>query len=253
MSEHDLKALRAELDEADTHLLAAFEKRMLISGKIALVKKESGTAVRDPLREGKVILNRMEQVSPVTARYIPLLYSRLMELSRFHQQETVKPVNRDNVILVGMPGCGKSTVGKILAEQLGYRFWDTDLEIERKTGMPIPDIFTEMGENEFRNLETEAVRSACSGSGRVIATGGGAVKSELNRRLIRERGFVVQLLRNIEMLPVRDGRPLSSRREKLNELWIERSSLYAECAHVCIPNESSPDECAVRIVELYRD
>ncbi len=98
-----------------------------------------------------------------------------------------------NIILVGFMGTGKSTVSRLLSERLSWESLDTDEEIVRMAGKPIPQIFAEDGEPAFRDWESEAVREALNGERRIVATGGGAVLREMNRQRMREGGWVVAL------------------------------------------------------------
>lgn len=100
---------------------------------------------------------------------------------------------RENIVLIGFMGSGKSAIGRNVARRLGFQFIDTDQLIIERVGMPIPQIFAERGEEAFRELETSAIDSLGHLSRCVIATGGGAVLREQNRALLRELGFVVGL------------------------------------------------------------
>ncbi len=131
----------------------------------------------------------------------------------------------ENIVLVGMPGCGKSTVGKALASKLGKKFLDTDELVEKKYGKRIPQIFEEKDEEYFRNLESEAVFEASIQRGAVIATGGGAVLREENRRYLSQNGKIVFLNRDITKLST-NGRPLSKNAEALEEMFKIRLPLY---------------------------
>lgn len=129
-----------------------------------------------------------------------------------------------NIVLIGMPGSGKSMTGKELARQTGREFIDTDEMVEKRAGRSIPEIFREFREVVFRQMETEALRNAAKKSGCVIATGGGIVKIPENRRLIRQNSFCVFLDRNLSVLPT-DGRPLSQK-SGVEALARERLPLY---------------------------
>lgn len=129
-----------------------------------------------------------------------------------------------NIILLGMPGSGKSTTSQELARLTGREFIDTDEQIIKKAGKSIPEIFSDSGEEAFRQIETEVLREASKKSGCVIATGGGIVKRPENLRLIRQNGFCVFLDRDIASLPT-DGRPLS-RQTGVKALTKERLPLY---------------------------
>ena len=129
-----------------------------------------------------------------------------------------------NIILIGMPGCGKTSIGQALANKTGREFADTDDRITRTSGKSIPAIFAEDGEEAFRNMETDALKSLCKQSGLIIATGGGIVTRPENQRLIRQNGIVIYLNRDVSQLPV-SGRPLSER-EGANKLAAVRLPLY---------------------------
>ncbi|MBQ3222459.1 MAG: shikimate kinase [Clostridia bacterium] len=135
-------------------------------------------------------------------------------------------VQRDmkSIALIGMPGCGKSSIGQVLAEMTGRTFIDVDELIVRMAGKPIPQIFAQEGETAFRALETQALAAAAKESRAVIATGGGVVTQERNRDILRRNCTVVLIERNLSELPIA-GRPLSQGRG-VEELWRERKPLY---------------------------
>jgi shikimate dehydrogenase len=138
---------------------------------------------------------------------------------------------KQNLVLVGMPGCGKSTLGKILAEQTGKEFFDTDAEVERDFGKKIPEIFSQLGEEGFRSLETDAIRKGSLSGGKVIATGGGAILREENVRLLRQNGVILFLDAPLESLVATSDRPLSSNAADLKRRYEERYDLYCAAAH----------------------
>ncbi len=152
-----------------------------------------------------------------------------------------------NVVLVGMPGCGKTTVGKIVAERLGRPFVDTDSEIERAAGEPIKDIFAKYGEEYFRTLEEKAVGDAGKLAGAVVSVGGGAVMREANRDALRQNGTVVYLTRKTEDL-AREGRPLSADAD-LGKMLAERAPLYEKISDFTVPNDGDPEKAADIIIE----
>ena len=155
-----------------------------------------------------------------------------------------------NLVLVGMPGCGKSTIGAKLAQALDMPLVDLDEEIVRAAGMSIPEIFRTEGEAGFREREAEQVKRFGSEGGRVLVTGGGAIKREDNRAHLRMNSFVVQLKRSLDALPM-DGRPLSKDRQALETMWKERAPLYAACADTIIENDSTIDACVQAIKEAF--
>ena len=155
-----------------------------------------------------------------------------------------------NLILVGMPGCGKSCIGQALAQQMDRPFVDLDGEIVRRAGKSIPEIFAEGGEAAFRALEQDVVCAVCKGKGAVIATGGGAVLRADNVRAMRQNGRLCLLTRNLEALPT-EGRPLSKSPEALREMWRVREPFYRAAADFTIENDAAPDIVAARAEEAY--
>ena len=145
------------------------------------------------------------------------------------------------IALVGMPGCGKSTVGRHLARHLRLRLVDSDHEIERRIGMPIRDWFAAQGEAAFRDIEQEVIAALCADEGIVLATGGGAVLRPANRELLSRHAHVFYLRSTPEELFRRlrhdTHRPLLQVRDplrRLRELYRERDPLYRQVAHYII-------------------
>ena len=154
----------------------------------------------------------------------------------------------ENIVLIGMPGCGKSTVGKALAKKLGKDFVDADAEIIRLAGKPIPRIFAEDGEEVFREWETKALADLGKRSGLVIATGGGCVTRQRNLPHLRQNGTVFWLKRDLEKLPT-DGRPLSQA-NKLTDMYEQRRLLYAAFADQVVGNDGPLGDTLARIMEV---
>lgn len=150
-----------------------------------------------------------------------------------------------NIVLIGMPGCGKSTVGQALAERMGRPFVDLDEELVRRAGCTIPEIFAHQGEAAFRALEHEVVRDMGARTGLVISTGGGVVTRRENFAPLRQNGVILHLRRALDHLPV-DGRPISQRTD-LHQLWQQRSPLYGAFAQGEIPNDDTLDSTLERI------
>ena len=151
----------------------------------------------------------------------------------------------ENIVLIGMPGCGKSTVGAALAALTGREAVDIDAEIERRAGCTIPEIFARGGEAEFRRLEREATAEAGKRTGCILLTGGGAVKTPENYGALRQNGRIYHLLRDVGTLPT-DGRPLSQGAD-LAAMWRERKPLYERFRNVVIDNNSPAEETAQAI------
>lgn len=157
--------------------------------------------------------------------------------------------DQTNLVLIGMPGCGKSTIGAELAQLSGRPLIELDAEIVRKAGKSIPEIFRDDGEKVFRDLESQVLQEAVLKSGQIIATGGGAVLRPENRRALRQTGRVYFLRRNLNVLPT-DGRPLSQTGD-LQQMYQERLPMYQVASDTSIENqEVSPAEVAA---EVWRD
>lgn len=143
-------------------------------------------------------------------------------------------LDKKNLVLIGMPSCGKSTIGKAVAKILGKQFFDSDEEIVKDAKMTIPEVFENYGEEYFRTLESEIIAQLSAKQGIVIATGGGAVLNKRNIELLRQNGLIVFLDRPLEQLITTDDRPLSKNREMLKKRYNERYSLYCESADIRI-------------------
>ena len=148
--------------------------------------------------------------------------------------------DKQNIVLLGMPSSGKTTVGRILAEKCGKELADTDEYIVKKIGMPIADFFAKHGEAEFRKIEKETVAGLASTGGKIIATGGGAVLDAENVRALKQNGVLVFLDRRPENLIATDDRPLASRRSALEKLYAERYDIYCAAAEVHIDANTTP-------------
>lgn len=154
----------------------------------------------------------------------------------------------ENIVLIGMPGCGKSTVGKALADKYGKQFTDADALIEEMAGKPIPEIFAKDGEEVFREWETKALEYLGKQSGLVIATGGGCVTKQRNYPLLHQNGQIIWLQRSLELLPS-DGRPLSQT-HKMSDMYAVRKGMYAQFADQIIDNNGSISDTLEQIGEL---
>ena len=152
-----------------------------------------------------------------------------------------------NIVLIGMPGCGKSTVGKLLAETLGREFCESDALVEREAALSIPEIFRREGEAGFRKRETAALAELGRLSGAVIATGGGCVTREENYPLLHQNGVIVRLQRRLDRLP-REGRPLSLQSD-IGELYERRRLYYERFADFSISNDGTPEETVRAIMD----
>jgi len=155
-----------------------------------------------------------------------------------------------NILFVGMPSSGKSTIAKILAKKLDREFVDTDLLIEKTENISIPKIFETKGEDYFRNIETKVLKGIVSNFSKVIATGGGIILKEENRELIKKNSFVVYLKRDIDKLSTKN-RPLSKDKETLIKMQEVRKPFYEELADIIIDNNSDLESAIEEILVKY--
>lgn len=187
-----------------------------------------------------------------------MLVAQAKESSEWFQEKTIDDAQiglihkelrsqMENIILIGMPGCGKTTVGKLIAQHTHRKFVDTDAEVEALAKKSIPRIFAEDGEDIFRAYETKVLSKLGRQSGLVIATGGGCVTRRENYEHLHQNGCLIWLQRDIQTLPT-DGRPLSAS-GKLEEMYRIRKPLYKAFADHQIMN-CTPKQAAEEILTL---
>ncbi len=173
--------------------------------------------------------------------------------------ETTEQIYREilfdkrSIVLTGMPGSGKTTLGKLLAEKLGRPLIDTDTALVERAGMPVTEIFATRGEASFRDLETAVVKDVCRTGGAVIATGGGAVLRKENVDAMKQNGTVVFLDRPLETLLPTDDRPLANDAEKIRRLYTERLPIYRAAADVTVSVHGTPEDSADDILRSLRE
>ena len=155
---------------------------------------------------------------------------------------------QNNIVLIGMPGCGKSTVGKILAEKLQRPLLDTDEEIVKTDGRTIPEIFEAKGEKFFRELETDAVKSVGKQLSKIVATGGGAVMKKENRDALKQNGTVIYLKKDLSLLAL-DGRPLSKDEDAVRKIYEARKDTYEAFADFTVEVDADAEITAERVIK----
>ena len=165
--------------------------------------------------------------------------------SRIVQIHAALQAQMENIILVGMPGCGKTTIGRLLARETGKQFVDADEALEARVGRKITDIIPTDGEAAFRCLETETLAELGKQSGFVIATGGGCVTQERNYPLLHQNGTILWLTRALDKLPT-EGRPLSQT-GKLQQMLATRQPMYRRFADAVIENDGTVEETLAQI------
>ncbi len=155
-----------------------------------------------------------------------------------------------NIILIGMPGSGKSTIAQMLSEKLNRTVVELDKEVEKKSGKSIPDIFSEQGEEGFRRLETQVIEEFGKRSGLILSTGGGCVTREENYPFLHQNGVIVRITRDLSKL-ARDGRPLSQNAD-LAEMASARDPFYSRFADITVSNDGEPQETVMAIMEALK-
>jgi len=215
--------------------------------------------VYNPLRT-QLLMQAEELGIPCEGGLSMLIYQGVLACEIFEG----KPIDRErvvkaeralrrsvtNLVLIGMPGCGKSTIGEKLARLLDMPLVDIDAEIAKEACMTIPEIFAKEGEAGFRRREREQITRFGSVGGNVLVTGGGAVKDPMNRTYLRMNGYVAHITRSLDMLSM-EGRPLSQSREALQAMWQERKPLYEACRDADFANDGTVDTCVQTIKEAF--
>lgn len=207
-------------------------------------------AVYNPLCTNLVMKAKRNGIKAENGLYM-LVMQAVVAVEKFLDKQIPKTVadsvfasvraSKENIVLTGMPGSGKSTVGKLINAD-GFSFVDTDEEIEKRCGCSIKELIESKGEKYFRDLETEVIKDVSSESCRIISTGGGAVLREENVDSLKRNGKLFFINANPDRLYPTDDRPLSDTAEKLRKLYKERMDIYTATADVIVPDMSTPEE-----------
>lgn len=201
-------------------------------------------AVYNPLRTN-LVLDALERGIKAEGGLYMLVMQAVVAVERFLDtripKETADRVftsvlaSKENIVLTGMPGSGKSTVGQLLDLE-GFELVDTDTEIEKRCGCTIKELIAEQGEIAFRDLETQVVRDVSSVSGRIISTGGGAILRKENVRCLKRNGRLYFIDADLSRLRATGDRPLSNTQDKLTKLYNDRIGIYRATADVTVPD-----------------
>ncbi len=218
-------------------------------------------AVYNPLETTLVRLGREAGIKGVTGLYMlvsqAVLAYEIFTGKALDTQAVTDEIflklkkEKQNIVLVGMPGSGKSTVGRLLSEMTGRGFTDTDDVISEKYGV-ISEIFSKYGEGYFRHRESEAVKEAAKKGGYVIATGGGAILRQENVDALRQNGVIFFLNRPLEDIMPTSDRPLSSDFEALKKRFDERYDKYKAAGDYEIFIDGNPENAAKKILEIMK-
>lgn len=159
---------------------------------------------------------------------------------------------KQNIVLIGMPGCGKSTLGKYLAKHYNLEFCDSDNEIVKTHG-DIPTIFKTKGEDAFRDIESAVIREISLKTGQVIATGGGVIKRPENIDYLKQNGCIIFIDRPFDSLQTGHGRPLSPDVQKLKALYDERMPIYNAVCDIKVDADGTVEQNVQRIIDKYNE
>lgn len=215
-------------------------------------------AVYNPLRSTLVLSAQQKGINAVGGLY--MLVAQAAKAVEYFLETTLPQsetdrvfqklaAQKENIVLIGMPGCGKSSVSEALAALTGRKTVDTDVLITQKAGKPISQIFEELGEQGFREMETEVIRELAPEQGLIIATGGGAILREENITQLRRNGKLVFLDRPLEHLVATSDRPLSSDRAALEQRYKERYDKYCAAADLKVSVPEGVEQTANLILK----
>ena len=205
-------------------------------------------AVYNPLRTNLVLDAKKRGIKAEGGLFM-LVMQAVVAVEKFLDADISKSVadgvfasvlaSKENIVLTGMPGSGKSTVGKILDVD-GYEFFDTDDQIEKRCGCSIKELIESKGEMYLRDLESEVIRDLSKENRRIISTGGGAVLREENVRALKQNGRIFFIDAPLSRLSATSDRPLSNTDDKLKKLYNDRIDIYKATADVTVPDHDSP-------------
>lgn len=231
---------------------------------ISVFKKLSGVvdAVYNPLKTRLVLEAQKRGIKAEGGLYMLAaqgVYASALFLGREVNAADIEKAYFDvlaekrNIVLTGMPGAGKTTVGGLIAEATGKPFFDSDREIVNEIKMPVSDFFAQFGEPAFRKKEKEIIKRLSSVGGRIIATGGGAVLDCENIDALKQNGVIVFLDTPIEKIAETDDRPLSSTRAALEKRYAERYRIYCDTADIKIVNNSTAKQAADGVLSVLKN
>lgn len=246
MSESELCAFRAAINEIDNSIVELLSERFEVVSQIAQFKRENGIQIEDNKREAELFA-LLAQKCEANSVEIKRVFTAICNNSKRIQRRSL------NLYLIGMPGCGKSRCGYTLSNILDLPFADTDKLIMREKGQSIDEIFDTLGEPAFRKMETDMLLKLASQGGTIVATGGGVLTTPANIPIIRSSGYTVFLDRKPDELvnqKIRNRPLIRDGKEAIIRLYRERRSSYIQNADYI----DNPDSRGVigRIISSYK-
>ncbi len=246
----DIKEIYKKIDQYDVILADTYAKRLNALRTVAQYKSDNKLPIIDELRNAAIIASAEQVTEDDKLRpYVKNFMEEAVEISnsfiRNHMQQ--------HIFIIGMPGAGKTTVGRALAERLGMDFHDVDEEIQKKTGKTIQNIIIYDGEDKFRQFEYDAIGEILRQKPSVIATGGGTVMSDETVTLMKNNGIIVFVHRGVQSILEDldlEIRPLVKESiEYIFRVYEERYPIYERVCNIKIANESSVSDTVQAIVE----
>ncbi len=221
----------------------------LLEGVVDVVYNPAITMLLSRAKElGLKYTNALSMLVGQAKRAAELFLDEKIDDSEIDRIVKILSKEKQNIVLVGMPSSGKSTVGMAIASVLNREFIDTDSEIIKKENRGIPTIFKDNGEEYFRQVESQVLKDVGKLTGKVIATGGGVVKDIKNKYPLQSNGVIIYLERDIEKL-VSDGRPLSKTKADIERLYLERKDKYIEFADFAVDNNGDIESAVKGVIE----
>lgn len=213
--------------------------------------------IYNPLKTKLIIQAQNKKLKTATGLYM-LVSQAVYASSKFINKEVdIKLIDniydnllkqKQNIVLIGMPSCGKTTIGKKLINKLNKEFIDTDLEIEKIINMPISSYLTKDNETDFRNIEHSVIKEISKYNNKIISTGGGIIKNEENINLLKQNGIIIFINRPFNKLITTSSRPLSSSYNDLQKLYEERIPLYHKYADIIVNNDKNIKDVILEIL-----
>lgn len=198
--------------------------------------------ILDGLSKGVIAVGGLEMLIGQAKSAVEIFLGKKLETSANEKLYSALLAERSNLVLIGMSGCGKTTLGKQAAKRLEKTFIDIDEEIVKEIKMPIEEYFFKVGESSFRNIEKNMIRKFSQQNGLVISTGGGVIKDWRNIETLKQNGRIIWIKREVSLLESGNGRPLAPTPEATLHLYQERLPLYTAAAEKICENNSTQEK-----------